>query len=112
MLPKNHAEYSLGKLSTLSYSDIEEGKLSCETCTDCLESGLAFWINNPSLPNFINDYNDFFIERQELTKKDKEIQERERTINSLLNSRVNRLHRALAHPLVYIQKRLYGNQRS
>jgi len=52
VLPKGHPEYSLGKLSTLSCDDIRKGKLSQKVCTECVKSGISYWVHNPLVPGF------------------------------------------------------------
>ena len=52
-LPKGHTEYSLGKLSALSYTDVRKSKLSQAVCGDCIKSGAAYWVHNPVTPDYI-----------------------------------------------------------
>jgi len=57
VLPKDHPEYSLGNLFTLSSDDIRKGKLSQKVCIECVKLGISYWVNNPPLvPGFMNTY--------------------------------------------------------
>ncbi|MFC2067694.1 hypothetical protein ACFLTP_01585 [Chloroflexota bacterium] len=52
VLPKDHPEYSLGNLFESSYKEIREGKLSRKICIDCLQSRIAYWVNNVFVPDY------------------------------------------------------------
>ena len=54
VLPKDHPEYSLGNLFTLSSDDIRKGKLSQNVCSECVKLGISYWVHNPWVPSFIN----------------------------------------------------------
>jgi len=53
-LPKDHPEYSLGNLFTLSSDDIRKSKLSQKVCIECVKLGISSWVHNPWRPSFIN----------------------------------------------------------
>jgi glycosyltransferase involved in cell wall biosynthesis/2-polyprenyl-3-methyl-5-hydroxy-6-metoxy-1,4-benzoquinol methylase/GT2 family glycosyltransferase/organic radical activating enzyme len=53
-LPKDHPEYSLGNLFTLSSGDIRKGKVSQKVCIECVKLGISSWVHNPWVPDFIN----------------------------------------------------------
>ena len=55
-LPKNHPEYSLGNLFTLSSDDIRKGKVSQKVCIECVKLGISSWVHNPWVPDFMNIY--------------------------------------------------------
>jgi organic radical activating enzyme len=53
-LSKDHPEYSLGNLFTLSSDNIRKGKLSQKVCIECVKLGISSWVHNPWRPGFIN----------------------------------------------------------
>lgn len=54
-VPKNHPEYTIGSLFDLSIDEILSKKTSQNICTECMNSGLAYWVHNPIVPSFVGD---------------------------------------------------------
>jgi len=53
VVPKDHAEYSIGSLFDLSPEEIKKLKVSQKICKECLSSGQAYLAHNAPCPNFI-----------------------------------------------------------
>ena len=54
-VPKNHSDYTIGNLFDLSAAEILSKKTSQSVCTECISSGLAYWVHNPCHPDFVQD---------------------------------------------------------
>jgi len=53
-ISKDNADYSVGNLFALSAEEIRKGKLSKKVCAKCLSCGLAYWMHNPDVPEFLD----------------------------------------------------------
>ena len=71
-LPKDHPEYSLGKISTLSLDDVRKGKISQMVCRECIASGAAYWVHNPVVPGFL----DLLTQSSRITELETGVQDR------------------------------------
>jgi len=54
-VPKNHLNYTIGSLFNLSVDEIVSKKTSQNVCTECMNSGLAYWVHNAVVPSFVED---------------------------------------------------------
>lgn len=53
-IPKDHSDYSLGSLFSLSSDAIGPGKLSRRVCLECGRLGIDYWIQTPPKLDFLN----------------------------------------------------------
>jgi len=56
LLSKADPDYSIGSLFSLSKADIEKKKTRQEICRECIQKGIAAWVNNVKRPQFIQKY--------------------------------------------------------
>ena len=101
VLRKDHPEYSLGSLFTLSSDDIQKGKLSRKVCSECVKLGIAYWLHNvPLVPGFMNTY------ESRLAELNHTLETRVAQISSLettLEERVSQIH-SLEYQIQQIQR--------
>jgi len=102
ILSKDHPEYSLGSLFELSRGEIYDMKRSRRVCTDCTKSGISYWTHNSLVPRFGHDFRYLASVEQLSRNRDLELENRDNTINSMLNSISYRLGRALTWPIRYV----------
>jgi MoaA/NifB/PqqE/SkfB family radical SAM enzyme len=55
LLPKNHYNYRIGDIKTLSKESLIKLKETQPICKECSELGISYWLNNPL------EYNDFIV---------------------------------------------------
>jgi hypothetical protein len=53
---KGNADYSIGSLFSLSGNEIIQKKINQNTCKECIRAGVAFWVHNLYLSDFIRRY--------------------------------------------------------
>lgn len=105
ILSKDHPEYSLGSLFELSRSEIHDMKLSRKVCVDCIKSGVTYWTHNSLIPKYIDDFKYVTRVKQMSQNRDLELQNRDNTINDILNSKSYKLGRTLTWPIRYMIER-------